>query len=383
LTNYTDNNLSPPASLPNVGIYLNPEFNAVSSTQSIISNNSIVQNPLITTAGVANIVFYDRAIACYNNANIYGNTITGVVNDSTKPMVYLFSNNNGPSISFTNNILTRDIYSIQAYVASGGISATTPNSGIITNNIFDSQFVDAGNSIENPGENIPANWIFQRNKNQVAYASIPTGDLANLSYYDGYYQNSTSYGGFWVGATTNYTRQQVFGIGSTSVNMLAVTASTTALNIILLGDISRYLPTGVIPLYSVMGISMDSGTVNTDVGVVNNSQYQIWTDKSPQFTVSGAPNFAGTLADNISNDNNTQSLLFSSNQINISALALANPSIFTTTTQYMYADLTTSGVFTTSPNMKLNARIFGRLNSALDLPTLHIFLSPLLIKYIW
>lgn len=367
LTNYTDNNITG-AFIPNVGIYYNLEFSNISSTQGIISNNSIVQNPLIETNGTATILFYDIALACYTNANIYGNTITGVVNDSAKPMVFLFSSSNGPTINFTNNILTRDIYSIKAYVASSSASATSPNSCTIINNIFDSQFVDAGNTIENPGQNIPANWIFERNKNQVAYASVPVGDLANISCY-----GSISTG--TIGDAMGFIRQQVFGVGSTSVAMFGVTSTTETLNIALLGDISRYLPTGIIPLYSVMGVSFDNTSV--DITKTNNIQYELWADKSPQFTIGS---FAGSLADNVANGNNTRSILYASNPLNITT---EESFLLTTVTQYISADLTTSGLFTTSPNMKLNVRVFGTLNSSVASPTLHILLSPLLIKYKW
>jgi hypothetical protein len=177
----------------NVGILLRGETASASTTfggitNSIIANNTISQNITLSVSvgeGSNIYYYYAAAIACYNNAIITGNSANGVVNSSTTPMVFLWGVSDAtltPNIRFSHNTLGRVnllTSTIQAYVA--GIESAT-NIVSITNNIFDSQFVDSGNTNNKTGLNIPDFWEFRNNTNQTFYVEFPlVDDSAMLS----------------------------------------------------------------------------------------------------------------------------------------------------------------------------------------------------------
>jgi hypothetical protein len=177
----------------NVGILLRGETASASTTfggitNSIIANNTISQNITLSVSvgeGSNIYYYYAAAIACYNNAIITGNSANGVVNSSTTPLVFLWGVSDAtltPNIRFSHNTLGRVnllTSTIQAYVA--GIESAT-NIVSITNNIFDSQFVDSGNTNNKTGLNIPDFWEFRNNTNQTFYVEFPlVDDSAMLS----------------------------------------------------------------------------------------------------------------------------------------------------------------------------------------------------------
>lgn len=175
LTAYADSLVSglTPA---NVGIILRRGYNGTDPTRSVITGNIIAQKPLVNSSGVSVLYYYDTAMAVFTNANIIGNSVTGVVNTLTNPLspfstiLYLWGTGN---MIVTGNYFDRATLGIQAYIT-GQVGAG--NEVSITGNIFDSQFIDAANTIETVGVNIPSAWKFTGNRNQIFYREIAIVD---------------------------------------------------------------------------------------------------------------------------------------------------------------------------------------------------------------
>ena len=171
LSNYTDTFTSG-VTPSNVGILLRREYNLTGNTRSVISGNIITQNAKAISVGVTSTFYYDAAIVCMNSANVMGNSVIGVLNSSSAPMLFLWSSGN---VLVSGNNFDRAGLTIQAYVTG---QAGAGNQVSITNNIFDSQFTDAANTIEQAGLNIPSAWSFHNNRNQIFYKEITLFDEA-------------------------------------------------------------------------------------------------------------------------------------------------------------------------------------------------------------
>jgi hypothetical protein len=357
LNNYIDSLISglTPA---NVGLILRREWNAAGPTNSLISGNIISQKTLTNALGAITF-YYDVAMACFNNANIVDNTISGVINSNLAPILYLWATGN---ITVTNNLFNRSGLTVQAYVV-GQAGAT--NRVSITENIFDSPFVDAGNTIEDVGLNIPAAWDFYANKNQTAYASLTMYNLNDLS------QTGNS------GLNTPFVYNG--GILNSSVKdyLFSSSSGQNPLSLQLEGKVSDALPIGVNLLYAVIGFNVESSPSTVNTGSTNNISYRMWLDKTAKFSTSSPPgSFAGSVADNLGNLYVTSSSNAASNTLSING---GNVSSFTTTTQYMYVDLSSLG-WANKNNQAVNISIIGTFNAN---GFMSFVLSPLLIKYRW
>lgn len=169
LSNYSDTLVS--GVVPgNVGILLRRERDATGTAHSLISGNIIAQKPLGNANGTYTTYYYDCAIACFNNAQVVNNSVIGVINSLTSPISFLWSTGN---IVFTGNDFNRAGLDTQSYVT-GQVGAT--NLVTITDNIFDGYTVDAANTNENVGFNIPNVWTFEKNKNQTGYMVLSLMD---------------------------------------------------------------------------------------------------------------------------------------------------------------------------------------------------------------
>jgi hypothetical protein len=151
----------------NVAILLRREDATAGTTQSIISNNIVSQKPTVNSNGTTTTYYYDAGIVNFNNAQIINNTINGVINSASAPMISIWSTG---IVSVRENNLNRQGLDTQAYIL--GQSGAT-NQVVIANNFFDSQFIDAGNTVTTTGVNIPATWSFHSNKNQTGMIYIP------------------------------------------------------------------------------------------------------------------------------------------------------------------------------------------------------------------
>lgn len=223
LTSYTDAFSS--AVIPNVGVQLNAENSTHGSTQTIISNNSIIQNPLGNDDGSTNTYYYTNAIGLFNNALVTGNIINGVVNNISNPIILI---SNIPDILVSNNQISRNGLDTAGYVNITNALLTCTSTGEIVNNIFDSLFIDAANTIENVGT-VYSNWTFDNNKNQVKYLPI---SLASNSLYAT--DNMTSVSGTFISTSS-------FGTIEVDTTHTGLSPETVVYNITLNG----HIPVGV------------------------------------------------------------------------------------------------------------------------------------------
>jgi len=176
---YTDENSG--VTPPNIGILLRSVESSQSDyslSQSIISGNILNTKFLVSQSDFTSYGSYSIGISCYASAIITNNSISSVCNGASSYMIYLDGKNisapfAGPTIRCCNNILTRGLYTIGAYIS--GADPAAINSVAITNNTFDSPTVDGINNT-NTGYNISIYWIFHSNINQTAYLVVPLSD---------------------------------------------------------------------------------------------------------------------------------------------------------------------------------------------------------------
>lgn len=88
-------------------------------------------------ATVANIYYYESGLACFNNAIITNNTISGVVNSTISPIMYFWDVN---SQIVTGNVLEKKGFTCNAFFFLDGLApdGTSAQKLIITNNTMDS-----------------------------------------------------------------------------------------------------------------------------------------------------------------------------------------------------------------------------------------------------
>lgn len=361
LANYTE--ISTGVLLGNYAITLRREFNGGGSTLSVISGNKITQKPQIQSNGTAITYYYDQAIVCLNSANVNDNIVDTVLNTSSNATASALVLWGSGIVNATGNTFIRGGLTIQSYVFSASGSAAT-NPVRITNNIFDSIFVDAGNSIENPGQTIPQNWVFANNKNQIAFRSIDMNNLSWFSY--GTFSASTAggvfpsnwYSGFYPFDTTGILSKIVAG-GGLGLTTLAGTSATLAGGEM---DINQYLPPGAQLLYLAVGANSPSNATTATM------QFQIAATRTSAF-VPGS--FSGTMADpSVSSGGGPLSALATSNSLTIDG---------TTVPASFYCVLDTS-----SNNLFVNQNfgvVFGLTLTFND--SMIVNLSPLVLKFVY
>lgn len=365
----------------NYPITLRREFNGTGPTRSVITGNKIVQKSTLSSNGlITNTYYYDQGIVCLNSAVISGNTIIGCVNnsaDANAAMLTIFGSGN---VNATGNMFDRAGQTINSYVY------CPPPAGLgsgnlvqITENIFDSQFVDAANSIENPGNNLGLGWNFSHNKNQVSYQAL---------------ELMPGMPGYWDENIFNFLYQTPFTItGSLGSNALITTKNvatvsysqgwpinntyislspTTVTGWVTTLDLSASLPDGVNLLDVKIGIGAS--------GSISNGSSSPGDGRNARVTVtSTAINYANFVV-------GTGSLLdvFASPTIvaetatvdltgaNIAALKIAAQFIHVTG-------------FTTAFNVNNTNNITAIVEFIIDAPSGsgNIIFSPLVIKYKW
>ena len=187
---------------PNTGILLrsgssvNTDYNL---HQSVISANNLNERILLEPGGVYSQYWYSVGIKCESSATITGNAINSVVSGSSTSVILLGGSIgplNGPTISCTGNMLTRGAYTVGAYIQSTNSGST--NNVTITDNIFDSTYLDSANTVWNDliPTAMPTVWAYHNNKNQVGYTSAPVweyfsggGNPSNIGSFFGPYND--------------------------------------------------------------------------------------------------------------------------------------------------------------------------------------------------
>lgn len=348
LSNYQDNLVS--GIIPNnVGILLRSESASTGGTRSIISNNILEQDPPENTSGTPTTYYYNAGIVCLNNAVISENSVTGVVNSSTAPILFLWSTGN---MMVSDNYLDRAGLTIEAYIA-GQTGAT--NQVSIIDNFFDSPFIDTANTNENTGLNIPINWKFERNKNQTGYGAINLNNIGLFSYENSNVWNANN-GGFFGQITFDP------GILNGSVDII--------------GDytVESYIPQNVQILYAIIGVFQisNAGTAGTS----STFSFDFRQKLPSKFTI-GSP--SGSLVDvkrvvDITGDTATA---LSSNVLTLNS---TNESTFRAATQYLTLDLSSQNYFTGPQSIILTIRVNLKSVTSQFLETP---MSPAVIKYRW
>ncbi len=84
-----------------------------------------------------NIYYYDAGIVCFNNSSITNNTINGVINSASAPMIYVWDIN---SQNITGNALDRKGLTVKCFFEVGGLSA--PNGNSVQRCIFFLNMID-------------------------------------------------------------------------------------------------------------------------------------------------------------------------------------------------------------------------------------------------
>jgi hypothetical protein len=149
---------------------------SASAGQALVSGNTISQGTVIQTGGDGVVYYYDAAIVTYNHANVLANQVVGgVVNNG--PLIWIWGDNNvpanGPVVNCQQNMLDRGGLTITAYVYPAQV--TCSNNVTITNNVFDSMFLDTNNTVWNDliPNPMPSAWTYDHNKNQISYVAKP------------------------------------------------------------------------------------------------------------------------------------------------------------------------------------------------------------------
>ncbi|CAM6003626.1 unnamed protein product [Sphagnum balticum] len=298
--NYFNTTISTaPIGLPNFGISLygiGTGGTGTENTQSIIRGNLLQQVPLEQNTNPASIsgpYYWPSGILSAANTQITGNVVNGVVNSNS--LIYLSGNTSTWLV--THNVLSRAGQTVLAFVEGAAGSNTL---SIITDNIFDSLYTDASNTIYNDvGNNIPPSWNYTNNSNQVSYVAAPIYD-----YFSG--------GGSPPGASAPFIGSPNNGnpvLGSLQTSW-QTNGSSGNFNWQFTARLGDMLPQGVHLLYVTVGmfnyVNQSAGALTTAVGssiqmsINFNSPNSIptpTTTPSAPATPSSFPALVNTLAD--------------------------------------------------------------------------------------
>jgi hypothetical protein len=359
----TENGIAMPPG--NYAICLRREFNGAGTTRSVIANNNIVQKTSIAAAGLSTITYYyDHGIVCLNSAVISDNSIVGCVNNNSDTNAAMLTLLNG-NINATGNQFSRAGQTIGSYVYQPLPGSTnSANLVNITDNMFDSQFVDTANTIENPGNNLGLPWNFARNKNQVAFTSIHPSDFSwGTNYNSDVFGPST----VTVASTPSTVGVKIPGpqLDTTDAMNWSVTVNSNGTD----GDewflstpLDIAVPRGAQLLYVMQGIEPVTATSgDTFVFTIINGNTNFFSTANPQPNSSGS--FNGSLA-TINNPMGT--VAYTSN-----SLALAGTSM-----QYAFVNTTTGTLLYSGNPLVWKAAL--QLNSGDK-----VVMSPLMLKFKW
>jgi hypothetical protein len=206
---------------------------------------------------------------------IDGNTLKGIVTDGTAGNLILVS---GLHSTIVNNKIFRKGSDIDSYVAFLDLNTPAWNgstsTGTITNNFFDSPFIDA--SLNEGVISLPSTvinrWIFEKNKNQTGYAVVP-------------FTNQALFGGAW-GPTAGGVAQSsnlsispmndgsgLTGAYKSQYAMIIDSAATAWRYWGNQDNIEKYLPNGVRIIQLRAGLKPYGTVVSFDSLTPSNSSY--------------------------------------------------------------------------------------------------------------
>ena len=127
--------------------------------------NVIVEGNTVEAGGAGGAFTYKYMMFNSADSKILNNHFSGIVSDAgAAVMIWLANCTN----NVRGNTFVRGSSSINTYIVSTG-----SNDQIITDNIFDNTTSDGSNTILASG--LTANSLYEKNKNQTAYAMVPVG----------------------------------------------------------------------------------------------------------------------------------------------------------------------------------------------------------------
>jgi hypothetical protein len=309
LTNYKD----PLNSIPdNIALYLLQDGNlAVGNTQSIISGNIVSQNPIFISGDPAvqlGPYYYDIVIYAGNNAQIVNNNISGVVSTTSgfgdNKIIFLNSEQTTANYVVKGNVLNRNGLGIAAYIYTTA-SINEKATATITNNYFDSEYIDVANSITNntPVLLMPRSWVYNNNTNQVAFTAIPFYSILSGA------ALPSNQAFKFIGAPANAT--DTLNANSSIQSAFILPNSSGNFNLLANVNLSSVLPQNTQLLYATLGLFNNTnnadaiGTINVyfnsfiSMVISGNGLNAISNPIAPSNpgTISSAPGLAGSLAD--------------------------------------------------------------------------------------
>jgi hypothetical protein len=348
-------------SIDNLGIYLAADFSTVGNTQSIISNNMLVPaNILTNTGGTNGPYFYSEGLSINNNAIVTDNIIFDVV--TTGSIIAVDTAN----ILVTGNHLKRNGQTIRSYVSPVGNSTTKIT---IVDNIFDSIFLDAANTILNDTgiTGFNPNVLYTRNTNQVSYAAIQLSSF-----------------------NPSITSNENPGLSSIFVfngNASPFNNSLSPFTV----PVSSILPQGVKLLYVTLG--MFDGTITVNAGssismsIATNVNNELVTPSATPTTyttnLTNGGTFAGSIVDIFANQD-THAELFSPASASIPLTSTAHIHDINTTngsTVYLNMDMTVPATpFFTGREYDITFQL-SLTNVTSSSTSSALIMSPLVIRY--
>lgn len=390
LTPYQDVNFSNLVP-PNIGIHLRQGTYAQSdfnNTLSIIAQNTMDTRAwLESTTTSFNFYNYSACIKVENSANVYGNAVNRPINSSGAPIIYLGgTSSGGPNIRVSENMLSRGTNAISAYVQ--GANSDAINAVTITNNTFDSSYIDFANTNENVGLNLSPTWIFEKNKNQFAYAPLVLNDnmpglQPNFIGIPSGGQNQILAGasatiptGVWV---SHGSPELISDIADNAYNNITLSITSTSIaEVQIVIDLGSRLPDGVTIEAIKLGVVSLSGYSYTGVGTFTASA--VASSQDTNFSNVSFATGTGTILDpnwgiSAGNVDNTQV----SNNISWTLTGANNHNV----TQYLTITIAGSdqGNFVTSRTKSIVYAL--ETATLLSAGQQDITFSPLVVKYKW
>ena len=170
--------------------FTNTDYTLTPDNEAIILRRGDITIDFANTLVDSNSIYskstfrYASGITIQSNVHVTNNTLNKCISGANADMVYIGF---VTKATITQNHFIRDTDIINSYIEGLGTSVITNSNVFITENIFDSSTIDGTN--EQTVQNIPLNWICERNTNQIGFTTIPMhsfniGTIRNGGYVD-------------------------------------------------------------------------------------------------------------------------------------------------------------------------------------------------------
>jgi len=332
-------------------------------SNTLTLGNTLITGNIITSGSDTSgtMYYYDQCINASSEATIQANTIGGINSSGTAVMIKL--GDESASNVIVNNTFYRANSVIGAYIADASLSTTDH---IITNNIFDQPTVDGTN--ETICSNLSQGTLYNNNKNQTGYLTIPLGP---------------NYTNLYSGADIQISNV-LFSV-STPINIYSALTFTNSggakeeAATMYLVNISDYLPAGTKVLNSVLGIAFSNNGIDTTS--TSTFKCDLFETINTNYTLS---TLSQSIADVYYHVSIADYGALIATQRTSNILSIASPSDLTAAlghTTFLSID-TSSFNYCSSENNKIFVRILYDVWTAAS-SQVQVEQSPLIIKYRW